>query len=67
MACLGNVPLIFYYFSKTRLSFFFLIKILLKFYLTFSNFVSHSLNHLKIILKTNFFDIHNFEYNYKEE
>jgi hypothetical protein len=60
---LGNVPLIFYYFSKTCFEFLFLIKILLKFYPTFYNFVSRSLNHPNIILKTNFLDIHNFEYN----
>jgi hypothetical protein len=42
---------------------FFKYQILLKFYLTFSNFVSGFLNHQNIILIINFLDIHNFSKN----
>jgi hypothetical protein len=55
----GLVTLAFY-FSKTCLGFFF-NKILLKFYSTFSSFISGSLNHPNIISKKKSLGIHNFE------
>jgi hypothetical protein len=45
---------------------FFKIQILLRFYSTFSHFVSNFLDHPNIILKTKLSGIHNFEYNTKK-